>query len=916
MTGSRGDGASALLEEASRSAASGGGRWLVLAARAAPDERALDHALLQQLLLPLLDELDALGVPVDPAPRAALESAVGLRAPLPGQVPLAMAALLALEALARRRPVLLVVDDAQWADPASAAVLRFLSRRLSRAAVCLVLAAPREDDHAGHDDGPDTRDDHGWGDVDVTVPLTPLSRDAALAVVDRDLPDLDPVEREQLADLSCGRPRRLLDLVALTRAAGPDDDPLRRLAGGRAPSLLRAREELARCTPRERHRLLLLGLLDDPVGVPHLDAALASFEGAGAEGGTGLLLAPTGRLRSDRRDEPPVDRLLPAVAAAEATDDEVLRARGAWFEVLCRLAARAGTSVPADELTVRLGAEARRQSALVARDQDPNLAVGARRSARALRHHDARRAGDLFELSARVDVAPASRSASLLMAAEQALVCGRHRAAAALEDRARGSELPGVLGLEQRLRAVEALGRDDLGGAVEHLQRALHHLARIATIPAGSANAVAVAEEVLMTAAGLLVLQGRRRTPDPALEAAAAVVTGPAADRLASLVRVALPWDATTPAEQREAVADLFDVLAGSSLPVLRPAVDLARVLGRLDLAEVLLARRTEAQPPTGPGAVDLHLARSAAAADSAVGVAEEHLRRARTALRHAPGRALAVAQAEGLLDLLKDGATTSGGAPTPAADATAEPTTTETTGTLWATAHRHRLRGEMREAAALLSNLWSAEAGVAAPGALMAALPLAFALVESEGDGPALRRVATEVAAWARGSGAPAAVVADLLCRAVLTEAPEDRLALVEEAVRSGGSPVVAGPAELALGMLLRRARRGVAAREPLQRAVDAYEAVGHSAFAELARRELAATAPQRPPRRVGSSVLTSQERVVAELAATGASNAEIALSLGISSRTVAHHLQHVYARLGITGRQQLAVRLARAGA
>ena len=50
-----------------------------------------------------------------------------------------------------------------------------------------------------------------------------------------------------------------------------------------------------------------------------------------------------------------------------------------------------------------------------------------------------------------------------------------------------------------------------------------------------------------------------------------------------------------------------------------------------------------------------------------------------------------------------------------------------------------------------------------------------------------------------------------------------------------------------------------------------------------------------------------------MADLAATGASNAEVALSLGISSRTVAHHLQHVYAKLGISGRRELVARLER---
>ena len=254
-------------------------------------------------------------------------------------------------------------------------------------------------------------------------------------------------------------------------------------------------------------------------------------------------------------------------------------------------------------------------------------------------------------------------------------------------------------------------------------------------------------------------------------------------------------------------------------------------------------------------------------------------------------------------------------------ADAAAVPVhrlapTTEAASALWSAAYRHRLRGEMGEAAAALALLWPDAPAVASPAALTHARPLVHALAETRGEGPLLRRVGEEVSAWARGSGAPFAVVTDLLCRAVRTPVAAERLALIEQAAATPGGPVVSGPAQLALGMLLRRARRGVSAREPLERAATAYEAIGMHAFAVVARRELAATAPQRPPRRVGSSTLTSQEQVVAELAASGASNAEVALSLGISSRTVAHHLQHVYAKLGITGRRQLAARLVRPGA
>jgi len=910
VTGSPGDGSSALLDDAARSAAAAGGRWLVLAARAAPDESDLDNALVQQVVLPLLDEVDVLGVAVDPAPRAALEVAVGRRAPLPGLVLLPMALLLVLEAVGRRRPVLLVVDDTQWADPPSTAVLRFLGRRLSRTAVCLVAAAPGVPPSAGA------------VEADVVVPLTPLGREAATAVVDERAPDLDPAEREQLVELAQGRPRRLADLLDLVSGAGGAGSLAEGLRGAQGPSLRRARAQLAEAAPAEQQRLLLLGLLGDPAGRPHLEAALEHLapppEGSALRGRPGLPV--------QRGDTPGTgaDPLLAALAVAEAAPDQVARARAAWFEVLCRASGPDTPSSAADEVSLRLGAEARRQSAHLTRGADGALAVGLRRSARSLRRFDGRRAGDLFALAAALDDDPASRAATLLLAAEQALVCGRAAVADDLRERARGAPHHAALGAFERLRALEALDREDTAAATGHLEGALEHLARAASTSTRSSTTAELAEEAVATAAALVVVGGRRTAPSPSLAGAAELLPAEAAARVRSVARLTSPWSDCAPAEQQEALTDLVEVLAGTSLPVLRSAVALARVLGGLAPVADVVRQRAAALTATGPGAVDLHLAGCAADIETSVVDSAEHLRRARAALRHAPGRAEAVDQAQDLLDLVQDGAVVTGahgGHHRGAEDATDVAAgdlvaTTELSSALWSTAYRHRSRGEMGEAAAALSRLWPDPPAVPGPAALSHALPLVHALVETQGDGPALRRVTEEVAAWARGSGAPVAVVTDLLCRGMRAQAPAERLALVEEAARTQAGPVVAGPAQLALGMLLRRARRGVSAREPLERAATAYEAIGLRAFANLARRELAATAPQRPPRRVGSSVLTSQERVVAELAASGASNAEIALSLGISSRTVAHHLQHVYAKLGVTGRRELAGRLPRAAA
>jgi DNA-binding CsgD family transcriptional regulator len=82
----------------------------------------------------------------------------------------------------------------------------------------------------------------------------------------------------------------------------------------------------------------------------------------------------------------------------------------------------------------------------------------------------------------------------------------------------------------------------------------------------------------------------------------------------------------------------------------------------------------------------------------------------------------------------------------------------------------------------------------------------------------------------------------------------------------------------------------------------------MGIGAFAERARRELAATgetARKRTPET--SSRLSAQETQIARLARDGLSNPEIGARLFISARTVQYHLGKVFAKLGINSRSQL---------
>jgi DNA-binding CsgD family transcriptional regulator/tetratricopeptide (TPR) repeat protein len=116
-----------------------------------------------------------------------------------------------------------------------------------------------------------------------------------------------------------------------------------------------------------------------------------------------------------------------------------------------------------------------------------------------------------------------------------------------------------------------------------------------------------------------------------------------------------------------------------------------------------------------------------------------------------------------------------------------------------------------------------------------------------------------------------------------------------------------------LAYGERLRRARNRVLAREQLRAAADIFERLDARPWADRARAELAATGETRH-RRDPSTVdeLTPQELQIALLLTAGKTTREAAAALFLSPKTVEYHLRHVYQKLGINSRDQLAQTLA----
>jgi DNA-binding CsgD family transcriptional regulator len=112
---------------------------------------------------------------------------------------------------------------------------------------------------------------------------------------------------------------------------------------------------------------------------------------------------------------------------------------------------------------------------------------------------------------------------------------------------------------------------------------------------------------------------------------------------------------------------------------------------------------------------------------------------------------------------------------------------------------------------------------------------------------------------------------------------------------------------AHLLYGEWLRRQNRRMDAREQLRSAFEMLTAMSMEGFAERARRELLATGDVLRKRMTGADDLTPQEAEIARLAGSGRTNPEISTQLFISPRTVEWHMRKVFAKLGISSRKEL---------
>ena len=191
LTGEAGIGKTALLEYAGQRAAG----FVVLRAVGVESEMELAFAALHQLCAPVLDRIGRLPVPQ----RDALQTAFGLiRSPPPERFLVGLALHTLLAQAANERPLLCVVDDAQWLDRASAQALAFVARRVGAEPIAMLIAQ---------------RDTVEPPDDFTRLQLGGIPAEAARALLDSAIAGpLDERVRERILAEARGNPLALLEL--------------------------------------------------------------------------------------------------------------------------------------------------------------------------------------------------------------------------------------------------------------------------------------------------------------------------------------------------------------------------------------------------------------------------------------------------------------------------------------------------------------------------------------------------------------------------------------------------------------------------------------------------------------------------------------------------------------------------------
>jgi len=874
VRGEAGTGKTALLEYLTDSASD----LTILRAVGVESEMELAFASLHQLCAPLLDRLETL-----PAPqRDALQVVFGLNAgPPPDRFLVGLGVLSLLSEMGEERPLLCVVDDAQWLDQASAQILAFVTRRLLAEPVGIVFAARDRSEELQHISELEV---HGLRNGDARVLLSSVVRFK-----------LDERVRDRIIAETRGNPLALLEL--------PRGMTATHLAGGfgllEAQALPRRIEESfvsrLEALPDDA-RLLLLVAAAEPVGDPVLLSRAAERLGIGPAAADGVRdqdlltigervmfrhpLVRSGVYRSATAEE----RRAAHSALAESTDKEADPDRRAWH-----LAAAA--EGPDEQIAVELEHSAGRAQArgglaaaaaflqrAVTLTQDPE-----RRAERALAASQASFQAGAFDVAlgllATAEDGPLDgfqRARAELVRGQVAFASFSADAATVLLNAARRLEPFDLeLARETYLMAWASAAHVAGGGPLLEISRAVQALPP----PRGAPRAI----QLLLDGLALLATDGRAAATPTLQRAAKALAEIPVEDVLR------WGWVAQSASS---AIWDFEGMLA-----IAARQVQLVRDAGALAALPWHLSQLALVRTWMGDfaGAASL--------------VAEYDSVSAATGSHYAPWAALRLAALQGREP--EASAAIAGAIEQAAADeqGMAAPWAHLAAAELYNGLARYgKAASAAREAAASSFDPWNS----------LWALPELVEAAARAGDTELARDALERLADTTQPSGTDLALGIEARCRALLSEG-ETADHLYREAIdRLGRGPVRTelARAHLLYGEWLRREHRRVDAREQLRRADDAFASMGAEAFAERARRELRATGEKLRKRRdEARDELTPQEEQIARLARDGLTNPEIAAQLFLSPRTVEYHLHKVFSKLEINSRMGLHDALPEAG-
>jgi len=865
LRGEAGAGKTALLNYMLKRA----GGCQIIRAAGAESEMELAFAALHQLCAPFLDRLERLPEPQ----RDALGMAFGVRdGDGPDRFLAGVGFLSLLAEVAGERPLICVVDDAQWLDEASARTLAFAARHRAAGAIAVLLAVR-----------PSGRERELAGLAELAVGGL-ADRDARALLSTAVTSRLDERIRDQLVAEARGNPGALLELAA---GMGPE-----KLAGGfglpgavalAPPVEERFRKQLAPL-PEATRRLLLVAAAEptaDPVliwqaagalGVRAADAAPAAEAGLIESGGPVRFRDPLARF-AVYRTASLAERQSAHQALAVSTDPD----RRRWHRGHAalgpeeNLAAELERAVPTARARGGLAADAAFRERAAELTPDPG-----RRSRRALAAAQVKQQ------------AGAAEGARRLLGLAQA---------GPLDELGRGrAEL-----LRARLTA-------DAGGRQDALPLLVKAARRLEPLHPGLARQAYRDAFWVALASGRQPGSGMLETA----EAARAVRRGPGPPRPGDLLL--------------DGLAALFAEGYAAGAPLLKQALDVFREtkvsldegLGWLPLACRLCGEVWDDQSWSVLSARLIELARNAGAL-SVLPAALESGAVMQLLAGDPPEAAWLLEQAEAVARAM-DRVPEPGGALILAAwegrDSKAGRLISEVTASgegqgqrtaAWAAAVLHNGHSRYDEALA------AAEQASAPPGELGPAIWSLAELIEAAArcgrPGPAVAAL-EQLCEVTRAAATDWALGIQARCRALLSEGEAAEHGYVEAIGRLGRTQVRVelARAYLLYGEWLRRENRRVEAREQLRAAHQMLATMGIGGFADRARAELLATGETVRRRKMETAAeLTPQEVRIARLAVDGHTNPEISTQLFLSPRTVEWHLRKVFTKLGISSRREL---------